>query len=144
MSNTTEEVTPKPTRKRVAKKAVPHPAIENVEIVDATVKNDDDQEVIVGPTKGKSPRTSNSFMNDENVLSSKAADSALKRKVNTEKPKDDSEKIALWSNKNIRWTGVGTLTKGYNIVTKEAADQWLAKEGIREATPEEVASYYGK
>ena len=31
-----------------------------------------------------------------------------------------------------------------NIVSKEAAEKWLKREGIRKATPEEVATYYGK
>ena len=54
------------------------------------------------------------------------------------------EKVALFAKGNISWNGVGSLTKGYNIVTKEAAVQWLTKKSVREATPEEVAKHYGK
>jgi len=68
-----------------------------------------------------------------------------------EKPKDNKApiatnqkpgKTALWSNKNIRWTGVGALTKGYNIVSEEASKKWLTRQGVRNATPEEVATYF--
>lgn len=54
------------------------------------------------------------------------------------------EKIAVYSKGNIFWSGVGSLTKGYNIVTKEASVKWLTKKSVREATPQEVAKHYGK
>jgi hypothetical protein len=56
----------------------------------------------------------------------------------------EKEKIALFSKGNIFWSGVGSLTKGYNIVTKEASVKWLTKKSVREATPQEVAKHYGK
>jgi len=57
------------------------------------------------------------------------------------KPK---EKVALFSNGNISWNGVGSLEKGYNIVTKEDSVKWLTRKNVRLATPEEVARHYGK
>ena len=54
------------------------------------------------------------------------------------------EKVAVYSKGNIFWSGVGSLTKGYNIVTKEASVKWLTKKSVREATPQEVAKHYGK
>ena len=45
---------------------------------------------------------------------------------------------------NINWNGVGQVQKGYNIVTKEASEKWLTHKAVRLATPEELASYYGK
>lgn len=60
---------------------------------------------------------------------------------NIDKPK---EKVALFSNGNLYWNGVGALEKGYNIVTKEASVQWLTRKSVRLATPEEVAKHYGK
>ena len=119
-------------------------AIENVQIGEAVVEGEEGQKVISGPKRGRPPRNSNSFTTENGAVGSRAADAALTRKTNMEKKSDDSTKIALWSNKNIRWSGVGDLIKGYNIVTKEAAEKWLAKDGIREATPEEIATYYGK
>ena len=61
--------------------------------------------------------------------------------VKVENPK---EKVALYSKGNIHWNGVGSLEKGYNIVTKEAAVKWLTRNSVREATPKEVAKHYGK
>jgi hypothetical protein len=66
-------------------------------------------------------------------------DEEVKPKVETPK-----EKIALFSKGNIFWNGVGSLEKGYNIVTKEASVKWLTKKTVREATPQEVAKHYGK
>jgi hypothetical protein len=121
--------------------------VNNVNIVEQEVApmDNDNQKIITGAKKTKSPRTSNMQSKEDNTLGSRAADSALNRKKDTtaSKPEVD-EKVALWSSKNIRWSDVGTLNKGYNIVTKEAADKWLDKAGIREATAEEVATYYGK
>ena len=121
-----------------------NPIIQNVKV--AEVVNDDSQKVITGPAKKKTSKSSNIQKNPENVLGSKAADRALAKIIVEEKeePKKVSEKIALWSNKNIRWSDVGELKKGYNIVTEGASEKWLSRDGIRKATPEEVATHFGK
>ena len=62
----------------------------------------------------------------------------------TKKKESPKEKVALYSNGNITWSGVGSLEKGYNIVTKEAAEKWLTRKTVREASPQEVARHYGK
>jgi len=54
------------------------------------------------------------------------------------------EKVAIYSLRNLSWIGVGTLTEGYNIVTKEDADKWITNKSVRTATPEEVKRAYGK
>jgi len=121
-------------------------------IVDSSIQeatqNDeevDGQKIITGPAKKRGPRASNMQSKDSGVVSSRAADHSLSKIVEVEEhKKDKKEKVAVWSDKNIRWTGTGTLSKGYNIVNKEAAEKWLKREGIREATPEEVATHYGK
>ena len=59
-------------------------------------------------------------------------------------PGKTSEKIAIYSSKNLHWLKVGQLKPGYNIVTKEASEKWLTRKQVRIATPEELASYYGK
>lgn len=72
-------------------------------------------------------------------------------------PTEDSEKttkpsakagpkkstVAIFSERNVSWIGVGAISKGYNIVTAEAAKQWLTRKHVREATPEEVAAEFG-
>jgi hypothetical protein len=56
---------------------------------------------------------------------------------------DLSEKVALHSTKSVRWEEVGSLSKGYNIVTKAQADKWLTRGHVRIATPEEVQKAFG-
>jgi hypothetical protein len=51
--------------------------------------------------------------------------------------------VAIHSTTNVNWGGVGKVVKGYNIVSKEQADQWLTRKHIRLATPEEIAQEYG-
>jgi hypothetical protein len=50
------------------------------------------------------------------------------------------EKVALFSTKNVSWPGVGSVSKGYNFVTKDQATKWLTRNHIREAAPQEVAN----
>ncbi len=61
----------------------------------------------------------------------------------TQEVKTD-EKVALYSLGNLHWQGVGQLVTGYNIVSKESSEKWLTLKKVRTATPEELASYYGK
>ena len=63
---------------------------------------------------------------------------------NIKEEKQPVEKIALYSDRNIYWHGLGELKVGYNIVSKEASEQWITRKAVRIAQPEEVASYYGK
>jgi hypothetical protein len=59
--------------------------------------------------------------------------------------KETPDKIALYSERNKHNTNkkIGSLKVGYNIVTKEAADWWLSRKGVRLATPQELARHYG-
>lgn len=59
-------------------------------------------------------------------------------------PAAKKENVAVYSSKNLHWNTVGQLKIGYNIVTKEASEKWLTLKKVRLATPEELASYYGK
>ena len=69
--------------------------------------------------------------------------SANRPKKTTTSTATKKETVAIYSDRNVAWTGVGRIVKGYNIVTPEAAKQWLTRNNIREATPEEVASQFG-
>lgn len=59
------------------------------------------------------------------------------------KIKQEKDLVAIHSTKNIYWSGVGKILKGYNIVERHNAEKWLTKTGIRIAQPEEVAKEYG-
>ena len=74
------------------------------------------------------------------AIGSMAADGPKK----TVKPEHkDSDKVALYSTKNVRWEEVGSISRGYNIVTKDQADKWLTRAHVRIATPEEVKKAFG-
>ena len=64
------------------------------------------------------------------------------KKAAAKPAKEDT--VAIHSTRNVTWEGVGKVYRGYNIVTKEAAEQWKTRSHIRIATPEEVAKEYGK
>lgn len=59
------------------------------------------------------------------------------------KPKQEKDLVAIYSPKNIYWSGVGKILKGYNIVERHNAEKWTTKPGIRIVDPEEVAKEYG-
>jgi hypothetical protein len=110
---------------------------------ESTVISSDDN-IIRGTEPEKRIPVSSSFSNEENVIGSRSADRVEAEKKDITTPKKEEEKTALFSEKNMHWQGVGHLKTGYNIVTKEAASKWLTKNVVREATPQEVATYYGK
>jgi hypothetical protein len=56
--------------------------------------------------------------------------------------KKTTEKVAVYSSKNLFKYGLGELKIGYNIVTKEASDFWTTHKAVRIATPEEVSKAY--
>jgi hypothetical protein len=64
------------------------------------------------------------------------------RRKQNNTPIDRQEKIAVYSNRNIYWSEVGHLSKGYSFITREEAESWIRLKGVRSATPEEVASYF--
>ncbi len=54
-----------------------------------------------------------------------------------------SGKVALHSTKSVHLQEVGTLSRGYNIVTQKQADKWLTRSHVRIATPEEIQKAFG-
>jgi hypothetical protein len=80
---------------------------------------------------------------EEGVIGATTAAVASPRKKK-EKAAEVKEKIALYSTKNVTWSEVGKVYRGYNIVDKAAAEKWLTRSHIRVATPEEVAKEFGK
>ena len=74
------------------------------------------------------------------AIGSMAADGASKT---IKSDVDLSEKVAIHSTKSVRWEEVGSISKGYNIVTKAQADKWLTRSHVRIATPEEVKKAFG-
>ena len=83
-------------------------------------------------------------MTEENVIGTAAKKTVAKKKnfVHAEKPGPNKERVAIYSERNVNWTGVGKVIRGYNIVSKDQADKWLTRNHIRLATPQEVAKEY--
>jgi hypothetical protein len=73
------------------------------------------------------------------AIGSMAADGPKK----TVKVEGLGDKVAIHSTKSVYWSEVGSVTKGYNIVTKQQADKWLTRKHIRIAEPEEVKKAFG-
>jgi hypothetical protein len=104
-----------------------------------------EQTIITHPEPGKRTPVSSTGSNDDGAIISRPAENnKYSVKKTTETQKADTGKVAVYSKKNLRWSEVGQLNSGYNIVTKEAAEKWVTLNGVRKATAEEVASYYGK
>lgn len=82
------------------------------------------------------------YVADGVLGSTKVAKAEPKPVVKKAAKKEDT--VAVYSSRNVTWNGVGKVYTGYNIVSKSAADQWLKRDHVRLATPEEVAREYGK
>ena len=80
---------------------------------------------------------------EEGVIGATTAPKAPERKKK-EKAAEVKETVALFSTKNVTWSEVGKVYRGYNIVEKDAAEKWLTRSHVRTATPEEVAKEFGK
>lgn len=76
------------------------------------------------------------------AIGSGSAERVASKPAKSAEPKE--EKVAIHSTRNVTWTGVGKVYRGYNIVPKSAAEKWLTRDHIRSATPEEVAREFGK
>lgn len=99
------------------------------------------EDVITGPKgSGKSEGQALGSVADGVIGTGKAAPKKPAA-PKVEKPAGDS--VAIHSTRNMHWEGVGKISKGYNIVSKDAAEKWLTKSNIRIADPKEVAKGYG-
>jgi hypothetical protein len=78
----------------------------------------------------------------DGVIGATTAPKAPEKKKSS-KAAEVKEKVAIYSTKNVSWSEVGKVYRGYNIVEKDAAEKWLTRSHIRTATPEEVAKEFG-
>jgi hypothetical protein len=76
------------------------------------------------------------------AIGSGPADRSPKVKA-TEFKETKLKTVALFSTRNVLVEGIGKITKGYNIVDEDKAEQWLKRDHVRTATPKEVAEEYG-
>ena len=101
-------------------------------------------DIITAKSKSKKPKEEMDVIGQLNS----GAIGVDKRKIVPKEPKaivekEKVEEVAIHSTKNVYWPGVGKVSKGYNIVKRDAADRWLTRNHVREATPEEIVREYG-
>jgi hypothetical protein len=125
---------------------IPHPLIDQYndyvkDLKDKHVEVSGEAVNVISSDKSATSPNLSVTSNEENVIGSASAD-----KKETVKPSaaKEQDKVAIHSTKNVSWSGVGNLSRGYNIVTKAAAEKWLTRYYTRIATPEEVARDFGK
>lgn len=73
-------------------------------------------------------------------------DGLLQEGTDFERPAkiNGKSQVAIYSTKNIYWEGMGRIHTGYNLVGPVSAGQWITQDGVRIATPEEVAKEFGQ
>ena len=113
-------------------------AVVEAPVVEAVVETP--AEAVVEAPAVEEPVQSLGFT-ETGAIGSMAADG--RKKKNVEPEVDLMEKVAVHSTKSVRWESVGSISKGYNIVTRAQADKWLTRSHVRIATPEEVKKAFG-
>lgn len=82
----------------------------------------------------------------ENGVIGTATEKKPAPKPSAPKKAEHEDKVALFSEKNVFWDGVGRVSKGYNFVSESEAKKWLKQNYsfLRLATPEEIKQEFGK
>lgn len=126
---------------KVSEPVVEEAVAEVADVVEETPAEEVDNNVISSPKRTRPSRQPSATSVEDNVIASSArAEKPSKAAKNDSEAKE--EKVALYSAKNATWNGVGKVYRGYNIVSKAAAESWLTRPHIRLATPEEVAKEF--
>ena len=138
-NNNVKNIDVAPAQLEDGESLIPHPLVEKYKEAVEELKKSDIDNVISFDKLATSPNPS-VVSNDDNVIGSGSANRKEDLKPDLTKNKD---LVAIYSTKNVTWSGVGQVSKGYNIVTKPTAEKWASRDHIRIATPEEVAGEYG-
>jgi hypothetical protein len=109
-------------------------------------------ELVAEPENVITNKVQNSVVGDGTVQGITAVENGVigtgkvAKKPNTSAKKEETkvEKVAIHSSKNVTWSGVGKVYRGYNLVTPEQAEKWLTRNHTRLATPQEVAQEFNK
>lgn len=102
-----------------------------------------EEEVVVIPEEVKETTVVESVENNVVGTTTKTPKPAKTNKSKAVEVPGRKDKVAIYSSKNVTWSSVGTVYRGFNIVTPEVAEKWLERNHIRMATPEEVAKEFG-
>jgi len=125
----------------VEEPVVEAPVVEHVE--ETPIVEEAAQEVVEAPAYQAPEEVQALGSVAAGVIGATTAPKATERKKSA-KVAEPKETVALYSTKNVTWSEVGKVYRGYNIVSKDAAEKWLTRSHIRIATPEEVAKEFGK
>jgi hypothetical protein len=99
-------------------------------------------EVINPSSRSKSSGPGMGSVGDGAIGSTRVTTPKPRPEVTVQVAKPEEEKVAVFSTRNVSWQGVGTIKKGYNIMTQAKADKWLTRDHVRTATPQEVAKEF--
>lgn len=117
--------------------------LKRMEIV-AAIETSGGQVITSMNTKPNSESAPSATTNDSGVLISPQPEKIRQKRDSGAHPEStDADKVAIFAVRNLSWPGVGKVEKGYNFVTREAAEKWVTHRAVREATPEEVAAHFG-
>lgn len=120
------------------------PIVEPAPVVEPAPQPMPDQNVITGPSHSVSEVPAVGIVGDGVIGSTVTKIQPIKENRNKKTERNKEETVAIFSTKNVTWSEVGKVYRGYNIVSKSAADKWLTRSHVRLATPEEVAKEFGK
>jgi hypothetical protein len=125
-----------PATKKVAK---------NISVkANITEAKEEDLGTIISSPKPKGKRKPALAPVRDGAIGAASIEVAEKLSAKIAKPEQvKSGKVAVYSTKNVTWSGVGKVYRGYNIVTEDQAAKWLTRDHTRLATPEEVAKEFG-
>ena len=99
-------------------------------------------ENLIKPTRSKKEGPGMAAVEGGAIGSTRVTNAKPKPEVTVQETSDTVDKVAVYSSRNVYWQGVGTINRGYNIMTQSKADKWLTRDHVRLATPEEVAKEY--
>lgn len=114
-----------------------------------TEKTEQEDNLITAASKRKTPKTEKEVIGQTangaiGVETKKIEPKKVASSNGKSSAKKKEDKVAIYSERNVSWTSVGKVYRGYNIVTQAQADKWLTRSHCRLATPEEVAKEFGK
>lgn len=99
--------------------------------------------VITGVSTGGSNEEQVLAPVEDGVIGTATQKKAAKKPAPKKQAEPAAETVAIFADRNLVWQGVGKIVKGYNIVSKTAAQQWLTLDGVREASPTEIKTNLG-
>jgi len=137
---TTKSTAKKTSNNSTTKSKIKEDTVSKNDVITAKVtsKNSKEKEVL-GTTESGAIGTA-----PAKKVASRSAEKKAVTKENFKKKEQEKETVAIYSSRNVTWSEVGKVYRGYNIVSKEEADKWLTRNHTRLATPEEVAEEFGK